>query len=168
MYHQDAAGLGNRGGNRFPVVGVERAQIQDLGLRPRFALGLRRRLERALHQRAIGNYSNVTTWAHHMGLAERHHVLGTGVSGPVVGGAVEVLVLEEQYRVVAADGSAQQPVAVQGIRGHHHAQPRRMRKNALARLAVIDGAAGEIPADGHPQHDRAAEGVDAPSGLTAR
>ena len=52
---------------------------------------------------------DVGALAAHRGLAERDHVVGARVGALVVGLAVEVLVLEEQHRVVAADRRAQQP-----------------------------------------------------------
>ena len=55
--------------------------------------------------------------------------------------------LEEQDRVVAADGRAEQARGVGRVRRERDAESRAVREDALARLAVIDAAAPEIAAD---------------------
>ena len=67
--------------------------------------------------------------------------------------------LEEQDRVVAADRGAQQAGGVLRVRRKHDAQPGDVREDALAALRVIDGAAGEVSADGDANHDGAGESV---------
>ena len=61
---------------------------------------------------------------------------------------------EKQHRIVAADGGAQQAVGVEGVRRKDDAQAGDVGEDALAGLRVIDGAAGEIAADGHANHRR--------------
>ena len=60
--------------------------------------------------------SDVRALAPHRRLAERHHVVGPGILALVVGLAVEVLVLEEQHRIVAADRRPQEAGGVLGVR----------------------------------------------------
>ena len=77
---------------------------------------------------------------------------GAGIVALVVGLAVEVLGLQEEHRVVAADGGAQQAGGIQGRAGIDHPQAGDVGEGALAALAVVDGAAHEVAADGHPHH----------------
>ena len=57
--------------------------------------------------------------------------------------------LEEEHGIVAADGGAQQAVGVESVGGKDDAQAGGVGEDAFAGLRVIDGAAGEIAADGH-------------------
>ena len=68
---------------------------------------------------------------------------------------VEVLVLAEQHRVVAADRRAQQPGRVLRVRREDDADARRVREDRDARLAVIRRAAAQVAADRHADHHRA-------------
>ena len=110
-------------------------------------LGLLRREQRPLHERAPRDDDDVAAFAAHRGLAERNHVVGPGILAFVVGLAVEVLVLEEQHRVVAADRGPQQSRGVLRVRRKHDANARAVREDALAGLAVVRRAAAQIAAD---------------------
>ena len=110
-------------------------------------LRLLRRQQRALHERAPGDDDDVGALAADGGLAERHHVVGAGVLALVVGLAVEVLVLEEEHRVVAADRRAQQAGGVLRVRREHDADAGAVREDALAGLAVVRRAAAQVAAD---------------------
>ena len=103
----DAVGLLDRGGDRVPVERHDRAQVDDLDA-DAVLLRLLRREQRTLDQRAPGQHDDIGAFAADGGLAERHHVVGARVHALVVGLPVEVLVLEEQHRIVAADRRAQQ------------------------------------------------------------
>ena len=81
------------------------------------------------------------------GLAERDHVVAAGILALVVGLAVEVLVLEEQDRVVAADRGAQQARRVLRVRRERDADAGAVREDALARLRVVRRAAAQVAAD---------------------
>ena len=89
-------------------------------------------------------------------------MVGAVVGGLAVGLPVEVLGLEEQHRVVAADGRPQQAGGVGGVRRIGDAQPRAVREDALARLAVVERAAAQVAADGRADHQRARERVVRP------
>ena len=88
-----------------------------------------------------------------------NHVVGPGVDALVVRLAVEVLVLEEEHRVVAADRRPQEAVRVEGVRGHDDAQARDVRHEHGARLRVVDGAAADVAARRHADHDGRRERV---------
>ena len=96
---------------------------------------------------------------HDFRLAEGDGVIGAGMRRAVVGFAVEALVFQEQHGIVAADGGAQQAAGVEGVRRKNHVQAGNVRENAFAALAVIDGAAVQISADGHTDHQRRGQGV---------
>ena len=70
---------------------------------------------------------------HHARLAERNREVRARMRRPVVRLAVELLVLQEQHRVVAAHRRAQQPAGIQRVRRHHHAQSRNVREHRLRR-----------------------------------
>ena len=67
--------------------------------------------------------------------------------------------LEEDDRVVAADGRPQQPGGVLRVGRERNADPRAVREDALAGLAVVRRPAAQIAADRDADHHRAREGV---------
>ena len=89
-------------GDRLPVVRHDRPQVEDRDADV-VLFGLLRRQERSLHQRAPGDHQDVIAVASQVRLAERNHEVFAGVLALVVGLAVQVLVLEKQHRIVAAD-----------------------------------------------------------------
>src|SRR5438445_3504854 len=91
--------------------------------------------------------------SHDLRLPERDHEVGAGIRGLVVGLAVEVLVLEEEDGVVAADGGAQQAVGVERRGRAHDPQPRHGGEDHGPRLRVVDRAALQVPAV-RDAHDR--------------
>ena len=125
-------------------------------------LGLVRGDERSLHQRAPGDDEHVGAVAAQARLAERNHEVFARVLALVVGLPVEVLVLEEQHRIVAADRRAQQPGGVDRVRRIGDADARAVREDALARLAVIRAAAAQVAADRHADDHRAREVIARP------
>ena len=90
----------------------------------------------------------VVAFADDVGLAEGDHVVGAGIGRAAVCLAIEALVFEEEHGVVAADGGAQESVGVEGVGGEDDADAGGVGEDAFAVLRVIDGAAGEIAADG--------------------
>ena len=90
-----AVGLLHRGGDRVPVERHDRAQVDDHHA-DAVLLGLLRREQRALHERAPRQHDDVGAFAADGGLAERDHVVAARVLALVVGLAVEVLVLEDR------------------------------------------------------------------------
>ena len=76
--------------------------------------------------------------ADYFGFAEGNGEVGAGIGGAAVGLAIEALVLQEQDRVVAADGGAQQAVGVEGVGRKDDAQAGDVGEDALAGLLVID------------------------------
>ena len=119
------------------------------------ALGLLRGEQRPLHERAPREDDDVRALAHDRGLAERDHVVGARVRRLVVGLPIQVLVLAEQHRVVAANRRAQQAGGVLRVRRKHDADARRVREDRDARLAVVRRAAAQVAADRHADHHRA-------------
>src|ERR1039458_4673415 len=96
---------------------------------------------------------------HDLRLAERDHVIGAGISGAAEGFAVQALVLEKQHWVVAADGGAQQSGGILRVRWENDAEAGDVRKDTLAALRMVDGAAGQVSADRDANHDGAGESV---------
>ena len=64
---------------------------------------------------------------------------------------------QEHDRIVAANRRAQQPRGVHGRRRVRDPNPRTVRKDALARLAVIRPAAAQVAADRHADDHRTRE-----------
>ena len=62
--------------------------------------------------------------------------------------------LEEEHRILAADGGAQQPVGVERGGGADHPQPGNAGEDRGAGLRVIDRAALEVAAVGDADHHR--------------
>src|SRR6202012_4281587 len=91
----DAAGFPDGGGDGFPVVGAERAQVDDFGLDAVFALGARGGLEGAGNECAVGDDGDVGTGPGDGGFAEGDHVVGAGIGGAALGLAVAPLGREE-------------------------------------------------------------------------
>ena len=142
----DAVGLLHCLGDAVPVVGHDGAKV-DHHRADAVLLGLLRREQGSLHQRAIGEDDDIGAFAADRGLAERDHVLGARILALVVGLAVQVLVLEEQHRIVAADRGAEQARSVLRVRREHDADAGAVREDALAGLAVIRRAAAQVSAD---------------------
>ena len=96
-------------------------------------------------------------FAHHARLAKWDREISAGIRGAIVRLPVEVLVLKEQHRIVRANRGAQQPANIERGRRHHHAQPGNVREDYFAALAMVNGTAGEVAADGNANHRRAFE-----------
>ena len=88
------------------------------------------------------------------GLAERDQVVGRRERVPGVLLAKQVLVLEEQHRVLAAEGGAEQPGGVARARRHDDDEAGDVGEDRLAALGVPDRPAGQVAADGDPDHQR--------------
>ena len=138
-------------GDRFPIVRRQGTKIDDLD-RNALALELRRGHFRAVHDGSVGHDAYVAAFLHKASLTERHGVIRAGVFRAIVRLPVEMFVLEEHHRIVAADGGAQESRYVQRRRRHDHAQARTMRENRFTALAVINTATGKIAADGYAQN----------------
>src|SRR2546430_17435410 len=81
-------------------------------------------------------------------LAERNHEVRARVGRLIVGLAVEVLVLEEEDGVIAADGGPQQAVRVERRAGTDDAQSGNGREHDGPGLRVVDGATLQVSAVG--------------------
>ena len=154
MSHDDAAGLAHRGRDGLPVIGVQGAQVQYLDIDAVLSMRPLGSLQGTRHQGAIGNQSDVRAGPDDLCFTKGNGKLRPRIRRPAIGLPVESLVFQKKHRIVAADCGAQQPVGVQCIRWKDYAQPWNMRKDALAGLRVVDGAAGQIAADGHADHGR--------------
>ena len=156
MRHHHAIGFLDGRADGLPIVGREGAQVDhldaDVGVLP---LHLHGSLQSFLDHRAVGHDGEAVAGLDDFGAAERDGEVRAGMRRAIVRLAIQALVLEEQNRIVAADGGAQQAAGIQRVRRHHHAQAGDVRELHLAALAVIDGAAVQIAADGDAQHDGA-------------
>ena len=142
----NAMGFFDGRGDGFPVVGRKRAQVDDFD-GDAFAVELRGGDFGAVDERAVGDDADVGAFGDEAGFAEGNGVIGAGIFGAVVGLAIEMLVLEKHYGIVAADGGAQQAGDVERGGWHDDAQAGTVSEDGFAALAVINRAAGEIAAD---------------------
>src|SRR5712664_2384811 len=149
--HDDAMILAYGGGDGVPIVGGERAEVDDFN-GDAFALKLRGGDFGAMHDGAEGDDADFRAFLDEAGFAEGNGVVGPGIFRAIVGLAVEMLVLEEHHRIVAADRGAEKAGNVEGGGRHDHAQAGAMREDGFAALAVVNAAAGEVAADGYAQH----------------
>ena len=90
----------------------EGPEVDDLELAAELGLHPLGGDERLLDHRAPGHHREVAAGPPDRAPAERDHVLGRRVRVARVRLAQEVLVLEEQHRVLAAERGAQQPDGV--------------------------------------------------------
>src|SRR6266705_6352321 len=126
------------------------------------ALQFLRGLQSARNHRSVGDDGKVGSGLYDLSFSKWDHVVGAGIGRASIGLAVEALVFEEQYRVIAADRSAQQARGVERVGREHDAQSGSMREGALAALRVINRAARQITADRHPDYQRRRESVVRP------
>ena len=104
------------------------------------------------------------TGANDLRLAEGDGEIRSRIGGAAVGFAVEPLVFEKEDGVVAANGGAQKAVGVEGVGGKHNAEAGSVGEDTFAGLRVVNGAAGEVAADGHTDDGGRAPGpVSAPA-----
>ena len=115
-----------------------------------------RSLQSARHQRAIRQHRDVLARTHHLRLAERNCVLRPRINPAPKSLAIQPFVLEKQHRIVTSNRCPQQSQRILRIRRHDHQHTWRVRKDALARLRVIDRPAGQIPTNRHANDHRAA------------
>ncbi len=87
---------------------------------------------------------------------------GPGIRRLVVGLTVQVLVLEEEHRIFAADGGPQETVGIQRRGRTDHPQTRHAGEDGRPGLGVIDRAALQVAAVGDPDDDRRGEGIVRP------
>ena len=154
--HDHAIGFLYGGGDRFPVVGAQRTQIQNF--RGDAVAGQFRGSDfGAMHDRAVSDDADVGAFTHHAGFAERDGEVRAGIFGTIVRLAVEMFMFEEQDRIIRTNGRAQQAAHIECGRRHDYAQARNVGENHFAALAMIDSPAGKISADGDPHHDRRLE-----------
>ena len=95
-------------------------------------LRLLRGQQRTLHQRSPRQHHDVVAIALDGRTAERNHVVRAGIFAFVVRLPIEVLVLQEEHRVVAPDCRPQQSRGVLSVRGERDSDSRAMRKNTFA------------------------------------
>jgi len=101
----DAMGFTDRGRDGFPVIGRERAEVDDF-YRNAIAFESGGGDFGTVDDGAVGDDADLGALFDQASFAERNGVIGAGILGAVVGLAIEMLVLEEHDRVVAADGGA--------------------------------------------------------------
>src|SRR3989442_1359880 len=156
---EDLVRLPARRRDRVPIHRREATQVDHLDARPVPLLELLRRDERPLHDGAVRQDRQVPPFPHDPGLAERDHEVRARVRGLVVRLAVEVLLLEEQHRVVAADRGAEQAVGVERGARAHDAESGDGSEHHRAGLGVVDRATLQVAAVRDPHDEGAAERV---------
>src|SRR5438046_9284461 len=99
-----------------------------------------------MYDRAIGNDAEVGAFLHHSRFAERNRKIRPGIFRAVVWLAIQMFVLEEHHRVVAADRDAQTTRYNERRRRPHQAQPSKVGETRIATLDVLRTYACLIPA----------------------
>src|SRR5271166_6277911 len=144
MRHDDTARFRHRHRNRFPVIRAERPQINQLHADAVLALDALGRLQRARDDRTIGDYGHVMARPDDLRLAERNHVVRSGIGRAAERLAVQAFVLQEQDGIVAADRGPEQSIGIERVRWEYHPHAWRVREDAFPTLRVIDGPACKI------------------------
>src|SRR5690348_11052047 len=102
-----------------PIIGSQAAQVDDLdaefGVR---ALHLHGRLQSLLDYCAVSNDGEALAGLDHFGAAEGDGEIRAGIWRSIVRLAIKALVFEEEYGIVRADCSSQEPASIQRSRGH--------------------------------------------------
>src|SRR5438552_12192710 len=148
--HDRAMGLTDRPDDRLGIERLKRPRVHDLH-RDALFRQLLRGLHRAIHHAHVGDDGDVGALAPHDRLAE-----GNGevrVLRHLALHVVEGLGLDEDDRIVVADGRLQQALGVHRRGGAHDLQPRHVVEVHLHRLRVLRGElvrGAARPAD----HDR--------------
>ena len=158
MHDERPARLADRRRDRLPVERREGPQIDHLRLD---TLLTGQRLggpPRPLDERAVGDDGHVPPFTYDARLREWDGVVGAGVGTLVVGLAVQMLMLEEQHRILRAQRRSQQSIGVERVGRHHDVQARDMGEHHLAALAVVDRAAAQVTPGGDADDDGAGEG----------
>ena len=163
--HDDAAGFLHTGADGVPIAGIESPEIQDFDGDLRVAaFHVERGLQSLLDDSSVGDDGERLAGFCDARFAERDHKTRPGGGGAVIHLAVELLVFEEEHRVIAADGGSEQSCGVFGIGREHDAEAGNVGEVHLAALAVIDGTAVEIAADGDADdHGSGKTAVGAPA-----
>ena len=110
--HEDPIRPPHAAPDGFPVVGREGAEVQDFhgnavpGRFPGGEFG-------AMDERAESDERQVLAGPHGARLPEGNHEVGSGIGALVVGLPVQMLVLEEDDRILATDRGAEQPCGIE-------------------------------------------------------
>ena len=107
-----------------------------------------------MNQGAVGDDAYIRAFFYRARLPKGNRKIRSRIFRAIVGLAVEVFMLEEEDRVVAADGRAQKAGYVQGGGRHHHAEAGTVREDRFAALTVIHAATGEVASDRHAKYYR--------------
>ena len=151
--------------DRLLVERPERPQVDDLDADPLLRHDVRR-LEGVVGHQPVGDDRDLRAGMRDRRLAERHEVL---VRRDVAADrAVHLLVLEEQDRVVVADGRSEQARGVVGRRRDDDLEARHVGEERLDRLRVVQRAvdpAAVRRADGHRDAEAVVRAVAHPRRL---
>ena len=148
---QHVVGLADALADGVPVDAgaVEPAQVDDLGVD---AADLVDRVEDVVGHGEVGEDRDVDTGAPDGGLADRQAVVEV-VDRAVAGRRVEVDVLEDQHRILAAQRAVHQPDVVEGRRRRHDPPPGVGGEDAGRVHGVLGAVAGALR-DLAAEHDR--------------
>ena len=115
------------------VPGLQRAQVQHLGLHPlaRQCVG---GVQRGVNRRAIGHDGRIPAGPGDAGLADLH---GRQIVGHILLAGIERLVLHHDHRIGIVDGGAHQPIGIGDAGRAHHLQARDMREPRLQALRML-------------------------------
>src|SRR6187402_2595275 len=134
MHHGDPTRLFHTGNNRVDVDGPQRAQVNHLTLDALFG-HFGRGVQGLIQHRAVGEYGDVATGAHHGGLAQRDAVVATG--DLTLGRAVHAFGFEKYNRIRIGDRGEQQTFGIVGVGGDDHLDPRQAHELHLWVLRVV-------------------------------
>src|SRR5262245_26202686 len=124
----DLVGLLHRLCDGFAVEWRKRTQVYHFEIDAFFSERLRR-FQRYVQHGGVGNHADVAALTSHSRLAQRHDVVIVG--NFFLDAAIQKLVLEENYRVIVADGSLHESLGVVRSPGANHFQPRRVHEPHL-------------------------------------
>jgi hypothetical protein len=145
VHDHHAAGLGGRGDQGLLIQRDQAAQVDDLERADALLLGGLGRVHGHFHHGAVGDQGQVAALAQHPGGADR---LGLDREVDLLLGPVAPLGLEEDHRVVALDGPAQQRVGVGGRGRGDHLEAGGVAVDGLGALGVVlDGPDGPAVGD---------------------
>src|SRR5579872_4179123 len=146
----DLVGVAHRGGNGLAIQRQQGAQVHNFKLNPFFGQNFRR-FQRDVQHGGVGDDAQVTTWPRHARLAQRHDVILR--RQVLLDAPVKHFVLEENDRVVVANGGFDQPFGIVSRARADHLETGGVHEVHF-RVLRMERAAVNAPAAGPPDHDR--------------
>ena len=154
MHDHRSAGSADRFPDEVMVPRRERAQVDDLHGRAAVGFKLGGGLFGLVDRCSVGDDGDVIAGPDDRALSERDLVSGWRKRVAGVWLTEQVLVLEEQHRILNVECRPKKTGGIGGARRERHQESGDVREDRLAALGVPDGPAGEVAPDRHAQHER--------------